>query len=184
MKSKPLPAWSRGRFRGWIFVSAVAALTGCGGGGSSVGTSEAAALARLNDTGVSAIQCFAAGSDALLACDSAQVRALSPLQDGALGRDATAATNASGDGKLGFQFSAVAGGCVRDEVTGLVWEPKPADGGLRDHTLRYTNFGDRRPGTSIRVTSPSKVVTFGCSRNRCRTGAAIAGADRPAVATW
>src|SRR5690349_3192081 len=36
----------------------------------------------------------------------------------------------------------------------------------------------------MRAASPSNVVTLGCLRNRCRTGAAIAGADRPAVATW
>ena len=34
------------------------------------------------------------------------------------------------------------------------------------------------------VTSPSKVVTLACLRNRWRTGAAIADADSPAVATW
>ena len=121
-------------------------LAACGGGGSGGDAPAPAAPASLNDTGVSASQCFAAGSDALVACDSVAARALSPLQDGALGRDAQAATNAGGDGKLGFQFSTVPGGCVRDEVTGLVWESKPADNGVRDHALRYTNYGDRRAG--------------------------------------
>lgn len=124
-----------------------AVLVACGGGGGSDGgTPEPAVLARVNDTGVSAQQCFAAGSDALVACDSAPARALSPLQDGGLGRDAVGATNAGSDGKLGFQFSPLPGGCVRDEVTGLVWESKPADGGLRHYALQYTNYGDRRAG--------------------------------------
>ncbi|MEQ1673424.1 MAG: DUF1566 domain-containing protein, partial [Candidatus Nitrotoga sp.] len=31
-------------------------------------------------------------------------------------------------------------GCVRDSVTGLMWEVKTADGGLRDWTKSYTNY--------------------------------------------
>ncbi|MEQ1812925.1 MAG: hypothetical protein ABL860_00520, partial [Candidatus Nitrotoga sp.] len=37
-------------------------------------------------------------------------------------------------------FSSVTGGCVRDNVTGLMWEVKTADGGLRDWTKSYTNY--------------------------------------------
>jgi hypothetical protein len=32
--------------------------------------------------------------------------------------------------------------CTRDNVTGLVWEVKTADGGLRDQAKTYTNFDD------------------------------------------
>jgi hypothetical protein len=49
-------------------------------------------------------------------------RALSSAQDGMVGRDVTA--NNPADGKLGFSFSPVAGGCVQDNVTGLMWEVK------------------------------------------------------------
>lgn len=130
-------------------------VAGCGGGGGGDGgfggvsaptPTPTSPLSKLNDTGVSADQCFAAGSNTLVACSSPQARALSTAQDGQLGRDAVAGTNSSTDGKLGFQFSAVAGGCVRDEVTGLVWESKTADGGLRDNTRTYTNYGDGRSG--------------------------------------
>jgi len=38
------------------------------------------------------------------------------------------------------QFSGVAGGCVQDNVTGLMWEVKTADGGLRDWNKAYTNY--------------------------------------------
>mgnify|MGYP002634676124 FL=1 len=37
-------------------------------------------------------------------------------------------------------FSSVAGGCVQDNVTGLMWEVKTTDGGLRDMNNIYTNY--------------------------------------------
>ena len=43
-------------------------------------------------------------------------------------------------GKLGFDFTAVEGGCVRDNATGLTWEVKTTDGGLRDRDKTYTNY--------------------------------------------
>ena len=55
-----------------------------------------------------------------------------------VGRDATVRTNASSDGVRGFSFVQLPGGCVRDEVTGLDWEVKTNDGGLRDWTKTYT----------------------------------------------
>lgn len=133
-----------------VACSVAILLAACGGGGSDSGGGTASSppptLARLNDTGVTADQCFAAGSAAFVACSSPEARTLSTRQDGQVGRDAVAATNASSDGKLGFQFSAVQGGCVRDEVTGLTWEPKTADGGLHDGKRTYTYVGDLRPG--------------------------------------
>jgi hypothetical protein len=59
-----------------------------------------------------------------------------------VGRDANVATNGGSDGKLGFNFTSVAGGCVQDNVTGLMWEVKTADflPGLRDWTNTYTNY--------------------------------------------
>lgn len=106
----------------------------------------APATSRLNDTGITASQCYMAGSDALVACNSTGAIALSNAQDGMVGRDADAARNNPADGKLGFSFAAVAGGCVQDNVTGLMWEVKTTDGGLRDWNKRYTNYGDNRAG--------------------------------------
>ena len=37
-------------------------------------------------------------------------------------------------------FTAVTGGCLLDNVTGLMWEQKTTDGGLRDWTKRYSNY--------------------------------------------
>jgi Protein of unknown function (DUF1566)/Bacterial Ig-like domain len=98
-------------------------------------------LAGQNDTGVTASQCYGAGSNALIACSSPSgtAGALNEAQDGMRGRDANTATNSNADGKLGFSFSAVPGGCVTDNVTGLMWEVKTDDGGLRDKDNTYTN---------------------------------------------
>ena len=95
---------------------------------------------KLNDTGITADQCYQAGSDTLVACSSAGAIALNNAQDGMTGRDADTASNGNTDGKLGFSFSSVTGGCVQDNVTGLMWEVKTADGGLRDMNKTYTNY--------------------------------------------
>lgn len=99
-----------------------------------------------NDTGITASQCLQAGSDTLVDCSSTGAIALDNAQDGMVGRDANPATNSSTDGMLGFSFTAVAGGCVQDNVTGLMWEVKTTDGGLRDWSKTYTNYGDSRAG--------------------------------------
>jgi hypothetical protein len=105
-----------------------------------------AATGKLNDTGITASQCYQAGSDTLVACGSAGAIALNNAQDGMTGRDADPASNGNTDGKLGFSFSSVTGGCVQDNVTGLMWEVKTADGGLRDMNKTYTNLGDNSAG--------------------------------------
>lgn len=110
-------------------------------------------IERLNDTGITADQCYRAGSDELVSCSSAEAIALNAEQDGMVGRDVTA--NDDSDGKAGFSFSLVpkpGGGfydkteCVKDNVTGRMWEGKTNDGGLRDGSRRYTNYGDGRVG--------------------------------------
>jgi hypothetical protein len=103
-------------------------------------TPTPAATGKLNDTGITASQCYQAGSNTLVACNSAGALALSNAQDGMTGRDANPAGNSGTDGKLGFSFAAVAGGCVQDNITGLMWEVKTADGGLRDWNKTYTNY--------------------------------------------
>jgi hypothetical protein len=98
----------------------------------------------LPDTGITASQCYRAGSDVLVSCTSPEATALNARQDGMVGRDVTNPDN--GDGKLGFSYSAVSGGCVKDNLTGLIWEVKTNDGGLRDWGKAYTNYGDGRVG--------------------------------------
>lgn len=86
----------------------------------------------LNDTGITSSQCYMAGRSGLVDCSSAEAIALSNTQDGMIGGS--------------FSFSAVEGGCVQDNVTGLMWERKAINGGLRDWNKLYTNYGDNRAG--------------------------------------
>jgi len=102
-----------------------------------------AAAGKLNDTGIyRGDACFKDLYSFPVSCSSAEAIALNDAQDGMVGRDAVTATNSDADGKLGFSFSAIAGGCVLDNVTGLMWEVKTTDGGLRDWNKKYTNYGD------------------------------------------
>lgn len=123
--------------------------TGAGGSASRSATVIVAGTlpaSTLNDTGITVMQCYQAGSDILVACDSAGALALNPAQDGMAGRDTNEATNSATDGRLGFSFTAVpasgvdTGGCVQDNVTGLMWEVKTDDDGLRDWLITYTNY--------------------------------------------
>jgi len=78
-------------------------------------------------------------------------------QDCSLGRDATNSDNS--DGHAGFDFTKLnANGdplladvsewhCVKDNVTGLIWEIKQSDGGLHDADDRYTWY-DENPNTN------------------------------------
>lgn len=112
---------------------------------TAVNPAPPANIGGLNDTGITQNQCYDANSgflNGLVACGSPSALAISAQQDGMVGRDANGATNGSGDGKLGFSFAGVSGGCVIDNITGLMWEVKTADNGLRDYRRLYTN-GDR-----------------------------------------
>ena len=104
---------------------------------SSQGESQTV-TALLPDTGAS--QCYQAGSNVLVSCTSAKAIAFNAKQDGMVGRDVSDPDNS--DGKLGFSYSAVSGGCVKDNLTGLIWEIKTNDGGLRDLKHIYTNYDD------------------------------------------
>jgi len=99
----------------------------------------------INDTG--SLNCFSSTSTSSISCADPAAIALNPSQDGATGRDVREPSGA--DGELGFSFALVpnpAGGafsttdCVRDAVTGLVWEGKPASG-TRNGALIYSNPG-------------------------------------------
>jgi hypothetical protein len=95
----------------------------------------------LNDTG---IDWCANGSQNNLACPVAGY----PWQDAQDGRDAH--QNDDSDGHAGFSFTKLDGNgnplpatasswsCVRDNVTGLTWEIKTDDEGLRDQDWTYT----------------------------------------------
>jgi PKD repeat protein len=110
---------------------------------ASVPPPPSTATGLLPDTGVTANQCYQAGSDVLVSCTSAGAIALNAQQDGMIGRDVSNPDNA--DGNLGFSYSTVGNypvtDCVKDNITGLMWEGKPATG-LRAASNMYTNFDD------------------------------------------
>jgi hypothetical protein len=115
-----------------------------------------ATAAGLNDTGITRCANF---QDNNLDCPQDSF----PLQDAETGRDAQAGLSKAGGGSAGFDFTKVCNsgelaghgscppapllgsdltdwGCTRDNVTGLIWEIKTADGGLRDKDWTYTWF--------------------------------------------
>jgi hypothetical protein len=101
-------------------------------------------------TGVTANQCYGGGSDALVACSSAGANSLNTQQDG----DRTGinpmqyrqiVAGIIGTPPLIYLYYHPKTSCVRDEVTGLVWEGKEASGTRAGANL-YTYYGDNRTG--------------------------------------
>lgn len=106
----------------------------------------------LNDTGIRV--CEADNNTLVAACESSKLGSWFGLeQDGLTGRDMLAATaqlTKTGAGAEGFDFSKISAtgelladnakswNCVLDNRTGLLWEVKTADGGLRDAQNTYT----------------------------------------------
>jgi hypothetical protein len=81
-------------------------------------------------SGVTALQCKAAGVSQLVPCDSSAARALSPKQDG----------HRAGINAMSYSWTDPS--CIKDNVTGLLWEGKTTSG-LRSVNNTYTNLGDR-----------------------------------------
>jgi len=111
-------------------------------------TTSPETLRALNDTGISLCQ------DSNGAYTQCPVTGL-PGQDAELGRDALARNGELtkvGAGAAGFDFTkldnngnpvsadATSWACVRDNHTGLIWEVKTTDGGLRDRNHNYSWF--------------------------------------------
>ena len=128
--------------------------------------------AGLNDTGIGV--CGDASTNTAPCATVSADNGTYPRQDARYGRDAAAAAGQLtkiGSGEGGFDFTALdAEGqstapssgntphpCVRDNLSGLVWEVKSADGGLRDQKWSYSwydsvhNYGGD-PGTVSRGT--------------------------------
>ena len=104
---------------------------------------------KLPHTGMTTSQCYAQGSDTLVACNptlqqqvqgiSTPAQLLNPQQDG----------HRAGLNTMGYSEVAKTGGgvharteCVKDNVTGLIWEGKTDDGGLRDRNLTVTKLNN------------------------------------------
>lgn len=127
-------AWNRLSRIALVAVAAVAALP----------LAWSAQAPQLNDTGQ--IRCNAP------VWGGGEIECAGSGQDGEFGRDVTDGQRA--DGYAGFSYvkigpggerlpkSATAWACVHDRITGLTWEVKTADGGLRDWKRRYTHRGN------------------------------------------
>jgi len=151
--------------------SYVASVVVSDGSMTSGAASVSITAAQVHDTGISASQCYAAGSNTLVSCTGTQALALNSAQDGMLGRDLSSASNT--DGNLGFSFSAVANyastECVKDNLTGLVWEGKTTLGD-RASTNSYSNYGDSRGAdASAYVTAVNAAKLCGYSNWRLPT---------------
>ncbi len=120
---------------------------------------------KLNDTGITLCGDYAFASmsfhnndlDCNLAVD-AEGDPIPPGQDALFGRDANASTNNDNDGYKGFSFSKVDNNgfilndqsantfhCVKDNVTGLIWEVKQTAVGLHNKDDVYTWFNKSTP---------------------------------------
>jgi hypothetical protein len=132
----------------------------------------------LNDTGITQ---YGDCCDNTLASEPADY----PGQDARFGRDAKATAGQLtkvGGGSAGFDFTALdANGqpttpssgatphpCVRDNVTGLVWEVKTADSGLRDQNWGYTWY-DSNPATNGGDAGTASGTTNCKTAGRCDT---------------
>lgn len=138
---------------------------------TSGAASVSISAAQVHDTGVSASQCYASASNTLVGCTDTAALALNSAQDGMIGRDVTSASNS--DGKLGFSFSAVGSyastECVKDNLTGLVWEGKTTAGD-RASSNSYSNYGDSRSAdASAYVTAVNTSQLCGYSNWRLPT---------------
>ncbi len=139
-------------------------LAGCGGGGGGAVVD----VSGLNDTG--ATQC-SDGNFALQACPQAS----HPGQDAQLGRDSKSLTNDAADGAVGFSFTKVdsAGNtlahnaatwsCVRDNVTGLLWDATASQEVSYTWALakaQATGFGSKCGVSGWRLPTPQELANL------------------------
>lgn len=150
-------------------VALILVITACGGSGSDSANTNSSTLTGtptptgtatmvpagntgfLNDTGIITNSYDASGHE--VACALA-----APANDCNTGRDWAFSDNS--DGKAGFSFTKIdalgyalpasvsSWACVKDNVTGLIWENKTVA-----NSDRYTNYGDNRSGDASKYVS-------------------------------
>ena len=145
-------------------------------GGAALGTPASAAITiqdndttlpaghALNDTGVTS--CSNGANNGVACNDAAAGTDEYPDQDAEGGRDLTDANDTDGHAGFSFSkldatgaplanqqaaFSSTPWDCVRDNVTGLTWEVKTDDAGLRDRDWTYTWYTST--GINTRLTA-------------------------------
>ena len=121
-----------------------------------------AGASRVPHTGVTAQQCLKTGTDALVDCASAAALDLS----GAGKQDGMRAQVNAMSYSLVPKLAAAGGGnydkteCVRDNITGLMWEGKTTDGSMRDKDKTYTNYDSRVWGTAAQTTAATNTYGY------------------------
>jgi len=125
----------------------------------------------LNDTGIVGCSDDTANN---IACPVAT----HPEQDAQVGRDADDTQNDDSDGHAGFSFTKLAANgdplsanastwsCVKDNVTGLIWEIKTNDSGLQDKDNTYTWYN---PDSSTNGGDAGTQDGGDCVGSRCDT---------------
>ncbi len=117
-------------------------------------------------SGVTSSQCYQAGSDIFVPCTFAAANSLNPQQDGDRVGINPLSYSEIVSGYFGtyptyFPLYFARTECVRDNVTGLIWEGK-ASAGSRAGVNTYTNHGDSRPGdASAYVTAVNSAALCG-----------------------
>jgi hypothetical protein len=102
-------------------------------------------------TGITANQCFATGGSTLLACSQPDALALNGQQDGH-----RASINAMGYSQVG---SYPVTSCVKDNITGLIWEGKEASG-TRAFDHSYTNYHSSYYGTQTQMDAATNTYGY------------------------
>jgi hypothetical protein len=174
-----------------------AALDNCGicVGGN---TGRVSVCRMINDTGLTWGGSYLSGNNP--GCTGEEIDA----QDCSHGRDANPTYNNNADGHAGFSFTKISNSgaelpstatqgsganewvCTRDNVTGLIWEVKTADGGLHDQNDSYTwyNTNSATNGGAVGYDNPGNTCegyVSGDATTYCNTEAYTA---RVNTASW
>jgi hypothetical protein len=138
----------------------------------------------------------------IVTCANANSNTLTCPQSGFEGQDADSGRdnthNDNSDGRAGFSYTkldsdgndlaanAVSWSCVRDEVTGLVWEIKTDDGGLRDrdHTYAWYNPDSATNGGNAGVQTGGSCTGSGISCNTAAYVTAVNAAGLCGANDW
>jgi hypothetical protein len=113
------------------------------------------ASGRLPHTGITAEQCFEAGSDVLVSCSSPGALALNDQQDG-MRANVNPMSYSEVPRPGGGTYARTE--CVRDNVTGLIWEGKEASG-LRAAYF-FSNLGNGQPGDASSYLAAVNSITL------------------------
>ena len=115
-------------------------------------TSVVASTPKLPHSGITSSQCYQAGSNTLVSCSSSGAQALNSRQDGNRtsinARSYSLVPNASG-GTYAITE------CVKDNITGLVWEGKTASG-TRAGSNTYTNYDSTASAQKSNGSNPTQ----------------------------